>query len=339
MGYSRVTGEFGKGYEAPDLLNTPTIFNGTEVKKTILCLSILSVCLPTIAQQALPAGIVPLEGEMILRLTPKHASRCTTKKNEKKPGEFFGTRSTTMGTSEIFEEAQGKLKFQIIIGDALSYIRVTADVKPDRSGLSLTTPEFQTNMEVPEKDRQQFEAMKQIFAKLPEMGTFGIGKPLRQGIVVQDIEIACKIFPGSSGSEKSSGGYRVLGTTSEWGRESIVFGGDQAVSCRMPGTLWHMQTKGWLAVDRLSGLVARSSTWTSLKVDGQSGISESTDDMECAVTGEVISTAKGKTPPLENSSTPGSIEHRLLELKLLLDKGLITNEQYEQKRTEILKAL
>lgn len=309
------------------------------MKKTILCLSILSVCWPSIAQQALPAGIVPLAGEMILRLTPKHASRCTNKKNEKKPGEFFGTRSTTMATSEIFEEAPGNLKYQIIAGDALNYLRVTADVKQDGSGLSSTTPEFQTNMEVPEKDRWQFEAVKQIFTKAIESGVSRIGKPLRQGIVVEDVEAVCKIFPGSSGAEKMSGGYRVLGTTFERGRENIVLGGERSVSCRMPGTLWHMHEKGWVAIDRLSGLVAGSSSWASLNVDGQSGTGESTDDMECIVTGEVIRAAKSKSPPLENTSTPGSSEQRLLELKLLLDKGLITKEQYEQKSTEILKTL
>jgi hypothetical protein len=244
-----------------------------------------------------------------------------------------------MGTTEIFEEAPGSLKFQTIAGDAFNYFRVTADVKPDGSGFSSTTPEFKTNMEVPEKDRWQLEAAKEMFTKALESGVSAIGKPLRQGSVEGAAEVVCKFFPGSSGVEKMSGGYRVLGTTFERGRENIVFGGERSVSCRMPGTLWHMHEKGWDAIDRLSGLVAGRSSRAILSVDGLSGTGDVTEDTECVVTGEVVRALKGNSPLLENTSTPGSSEQRLLELKSLLDKGLITKEQYEKKSAEILKTL
>jgi hypothetical protein len=39
------------------------------------------------------------------------------------------------------------------------------------------------------------------------------------------------------------------------------------------------------------------------------------------------------------ASSGKSLEARLTELKGLMEKGLITQEQYEQKRADILKAL
>ena len=42
---------------------------------------------------------------------------------------------------------------------------------------------------------------------------------------------------------------------------------------------------------------------------------------------------------VENSAAPGSAEERLTELRKLYDQRLITEEEYEAKRQEILKQL
>lgn len=328
----------GKVNLAPALLNVLVILIEISVKKSILGLSVLSVCWSSLAQQPLPTNIVPLNGEVILRLTPKHVARCTAKKNETKPGEFFGTRNTEFGTVEIFEESPGNPKLSFVVGDAMNYFRVVADVKPDGSGLMPTTPEIQTNMQATEKDRQQFEAVKQILVQMPKFGSFAIGVPLRQGSAVS-LGDTCQLFPGASGTEKRSGEYRVLGITAVMGRESIIFGGEESVSCILPGTSLNMHVKGWRAIDQQSGVTTASSTISKVSVNGKSGEATSSEDRECIVTGEVSRSAKGQSPGLGNMSTPGASEQRLLELKLLLDKGLITKEQYEQKSTEILKTL
>lgn len=307
------------------------------MKKFILGLLVLSVYWSSLAQQPLPPNIIPLNGEVILRLTPKHAARCTAKKNETKAGEFFGTRSTDFSTVEIFEETPGTLKLSFVVGDAINYFRILADVKPDGSGLLLTTPEIQTNIQPSEKDRQQFEAVKQILMKIPKMGSFAIGVPLRQGIAVS-LGDTCQLLPGASGTEKRSGGYSVLGKTTVMGRESIILGGEESVSCFLPGTSLNMHIKGWWAIDRQSGVSAASSTFSTASVTGKSGEATTSEDRECVVTGEVSSSAKGQSPGVGKMSTPASSEQRLLELKLLLDKGLISKEQYEQKSTEILKS-
>jgi len=55
----------------------------------------------------------------------------------------------------------------------------------------------------------------------------------------------------------------------------------------------------------------------------------------------VFDLAKFLTPPVEEQATPepGSVAERLRELKQLLDQGLITPEEYEQKRKQILEGL
>lgn len=328
-----------KVYLAPALFNGLIILIETSMKKYILGLSVLSVFLPTLAQQPLPTNIVPLNGEVILRLTPKHVARCTTKKNEAKPGEFFGTRSTYFGTQEIFEESLGNPKLSFVVGDAMNYFRIVAEVKPDGSGLMPTTPEIQTNMQATtEKDRQEFEAVKQILVQMPKLGSFAIGVPLRQGSAVS-LGDTCQLFPGSSGTERRSGEYRVLGVTAVMGRESIVLGGEESVSCILPGTSLNMHVKGWWAIDQQSGVTTASSTISKASVTGKSGEATTSEDRECVVTGGFSRSDKGQSPGLGNMSTPGASEQRLLALKLLLDKGLITKEQYEQKSTEILKTL
>jgi hypothetical protein len=43
--------------------------------------------------------------------------------------------------------------------------------------------------------------------------------------------------------------------------------------------------------------------------------------------------------PIQNNAGAKSVEQRLFELKSLMDKGLITSAQFEQKRIEILNSL
>jgi hypothetical protein len=46
-----------------------------------------------------------------------------------------------------------------------------------------------------------------------------------------------------------------------------------------------------------------------------------------------------KNPPSSSSASAGSVEDRLARLKALFDKGLLTKEDYERKKAEILKEL
>ena len=287
------------------------------------------------AQQSLPSGIVPFNGEITLRLTPTYQARCTTKKHEKKPGEFFGTRSTEIGTIEVFENPAGELKQSIVIGDALNYFKIILDLKDDGSGFLPKEAEYQTNVKASDKELQQFEPIKQMINRMSEISGWAIGIPLRSGRIVPQGDV-CKILPGAQGTDKRTGGFRVLGTTTIFGRESVVLSGQESISCGLPGTSLNMQSKGWWAFDRQSGLSIASSTVTVASVPAQNDNFTGTEDRECSITAAPIVTQRASKPVPGVSTTN---EQRLMEIKSLLDKGLITREQYEQKSAEILKAL
>jgi membrane protease subunit (stomatin/prohibitin family) len=63
------------------------------------------------------------------------------------------------------------------------------------------------------------------------------------------------------------------------------------------------------------------------------------DEKECVRILSNFEKQQKKTTQQKEAPKEGKIEARLQELKTLLDKGLITTEEYEKKRTEILKEL
>jgi hypothetical protein len=293
------------------------------------------------AQQLLPTNITPLIGEVTLRFTPKHTSRCTIKTEKTKPGDSAATSSTSLATAEVYESSPGVPKYGISIGDAINYMRIVMDVKADGSGVIPNAITFDTNMLVPEHDRSQFEALKQIMTKMTSASafSFAIGVPLRQGSVV-GIGDLCQFLPGAMGTEKQSGETRVLGTMSEMGRERVIIGGEESVSCFVPGTTLTVSVKGWWAFDQQSGLIAASSSVAKASAHEKWGTSLTSEDKECVVTGELTKSATSTLPragKVSTPSAPSASEKKLRELKSLYNKGLIDKERYDQKVQSILR--
>jgi len=298
-------------------------------KSLIVALTALTTGI-TCAQQALPPGTAPFSGEITVRYTPTFESRCTVKKYEKKPGEFFGSRETMIGTSGVFEDSQGVPKLSMVVNVGANYFRLLIGLKEDGSGIASNELEIQTDMSMTAEAK---DMMKEVMFNMMKKDAMSIALPLRVGSDMS-IDNICEIFPQGRTITKA-GRYAVIGMAAIRGRESIIISGEQAITCTVANEQMSMKMKGWRAIDRQSGLTAGSSGAIVATAPGQDNTT-STEDHECVISGSLTKAPKAISP---GSSGSKSIEQRLSELKSLFDKGLITKEQFEKKRDEVLKTL
>jgi len=314
-------------------------------KSLIVALTALTAGI-SCAQQALPQDIVLLNGEVTLRYTPNFEARCTKKSYEKKSGDFFGERKTTIETSSILEVSPGVSKF-IKTAEAEGFdVRLSFDVNEDGTGLKSTEPDIQFklnkndswNSNIPGVSKEALDKVKLFLGgMIKTMGDSnfsGIGQPLRQGSSVM-LPNLCEFIPEGR-TLSTSGGSSVAGTAVILGRENIIFSSEQTATCIWSNFQMNLEQKGWYAVDRQSGLRPASSLTINMTMDFKGFTFTSTEDIECTITG-----APTIAPQPTASGVPGSksVEQRLSELKSLFDKGLITKEQFEKKRDEVLKSL
>ncbi len=293
-----------------------------------------------LAQSPLPPGTAPFSGEITVRYTPTFESHCTVKKHEKKPGEFFGSLETTSVTGGVFEDSQGVLKLSSVADTGALYMRLLITLKEDGSGFASNELELQVGRPgLTAEDKKSLPIITDPRIKELMFNTIKIGLgrtvefPLRLGSDMSMTDV-CKIFPQGRTTTKA-GRYEVIGTAAIRGRESIIYDGEETFTCTLADKQFTMQMKGWEAIDRQSGLLAGLSQAVVMTEQG-GNVTTSTEDRECVISGSLTRTPKAISP---GSSGVKSIEQRLIELKTLMDKGLISQEQYEQKRVEILKAL
>jgi hypothetical protein len=288
----------------------------------------------SLAQQPLPKNLEPLSSPITISYTPKFDARCTTKTYEKKSSDLFGTRTSANNNYSIYEDASGELKYA---GGgeygAGKFVRVVVGLKPGGIGFASAPPILETNEDLSPDAKATFQTM--IEGGLKNGGAIGfIGKPLTQGL--SSAPDFCQLFSRGN-THVSSGGMTVVGSAVIEGRKSLVLSGGQSFKC-LPvygfGGLT-MTYKGWQAIDVQSGLpIASSSVIEDIRSTGE--IIRSTEETQCLITGSLVQTQQ---PTPSTTLAPKTSELRLIELKALLDKGLITQQQFEQKRTEIVRDL
>ena len=283
------------------------------------------------AQTSIPPDITPFAGEITLRYAPKFESRCTVKKTEQKPDESAINSMTESETTSVFKDPAGVLKFSMVTNSGVNYFRLTANINEDTSAPSSEAPEITTDLPLSEKELGTVkEFALHTLKKGSDMGL--IGKPLRQGASYSfDL---CALLPGFV-TEKQSGDWKVLGVAVIKGRESIVVGGEQSATCSYSGKQMSFETKGWSSYDRQSGLAGASSAAWVVSIPGKtSGIGS--EDQECVIVGEL---AKPSSATAHGALPAKSTEQRLIELKALLKKGLITREIYQKRSSEIINEM
>lgn len=301
------------------------------MRKYLALVILASLASVAAAQQALPSGMIPLNGEVTLKYTPSFDSRCTIKGYSKKSGSIFGDRLTQYAIYSVFEE-RNVVKLAMRMNVDANYIRIVFPLDEVSGAFVATNPEFQTDIQMSAEDRERLpEFAGPMFNGLKAALAAVIGPTLKQG---SSVELGtCEIIPEGK-TQANFGRSVVAGTATIRGRESLVISTDQTGTCILPDGQFTMQAKGWQAFDRQSGLPAAVSWVMSVNIPDKGSIAM-TDDRECEISG--TPTKAVSTSP---SSTNGkSVEKRLLELKSLLDKGLINQDNFEQKRLEILKSL
>lgn len=283
------------------------------------------------AQGALPSNIKPLDGEVIIRLIPGFESRCTKNSYEKNPGDFFGKRKSETSSVKIYEETPGVAKLAFTTYTGLNYLRITLPLNSEGTGFASAEADIDSDLNMPS------ELVIKLKSVVPQLmnkasGYSILGNTLQQGTSIKDD--FCDLFPGGQTLSKS-GQFVVTGTSQIKGRESIIISGNKSLDCGIGAKTISYLLNGWYAFDLQSGLQSINSISSIAKsIDG---VTESTEDNECVITG---SPTKAPQPmPTNTIQIDNSNEKRLIELRALFEKGLITPEQYEKKRSDIINKL
>ena len=259
------------------------------------------------AELPLPSPIFPIASGTVLKLVPNNQATCTS--------------ANSTAIMRVQREQNGKMS--LIASSELEGKKFEIMLPLNSNGTGLSPEEPQFKFDEKEVLDEFLKVIKPMLTVTAKKSLFAIGRPLSQNQSIVVSEGICSIFPQGS-TKAHSGSFKVMGIAMIRGRESIIFKGEETLACQMQGkVLPEMRIIGWSAIDKLSGLY--SDTSVTIKMDE----STSTEDTECVFADE------------NRPSTPAqrSAEQRLLELKSLMDKGLINQEQYEAKQKDVLKSL
>ena len=264
---------------------------------------------------ALPYGITPLNGEVRILYRPGFESTCIEKIEsdpDQKPIE---------SVKKLFLDAAGRLKFTVKVEN----FSVVADVNNDGSAIT------HGSLRVLTEDKAAKDFANKILKDLEKafIDYSPIGKSLKQNSDLSASNL-CEIFPGGKSSFFSTFKRKVSGVAHIHGRPSLILKSDIETSCTLE-QIGKMAISGysWESIDLQSGLNSDSGSHMRLKMSN-------IPDMDMKTVSSCVISDTAQTTA---ASSGKSLEARLTELKGLMEKGLITQEQYEQKRTDILKAL
>lgn len=307
---------------------------------TLSALLILLSFVPICSASSAPP-VKPLSGELVLRLNPASTSSCTTTTDERLDGQV-SARSVTKSATRISEKTLGNPVLTLLTDDPVAdSVRMQAQINVGRTkvnkilSLEIRKPNQKNWVDVDSlegKDAEEPQRMKTSIGKLMENFSEAsqLGRPLKSGMPSgMDIGDVCSALTGAS-KGKSSGGFTVLGIGLIKGREALISEGALALQCNLSHSSVSIEVQGWQAIDIGSGL--QSGGYLKSKVDLESGQSFTKElQMDCLVSSD--------SSPATPSSDSTDARRRLSELKDLFERGLITNDQYEYKRNEIVKSL
>lgn len=269
----------------------------------------------SMAEATLPYGITPLNGEIRILYRPGFESTCT-QRIESDPDD-----KPSKTVEKLFLDAAGRLKFTT----KRDNFSIVGDVNNDGSSIT------RGSLRVLTEDKAASDFANKIFKDLEK--TFidysPIGKSLKQNSDLSSSNF-CEIFSSGSSSFPPTFKRKVYGVAQIHGRPSLILKSDIETTCTLD-QIGKMAISGysWESIDLQSGLNSDSGSLMRLKMSNIPDI-----DMKIVSSCVISETAQTTAAP-----SGKSLEARLTELKSLMDKGLITKEQHEQKRADILKAL
>lgn len=278
----------------------------------------------SMAEETLPYGITPLNGEIRLLYRPGFVSTCI----ERNESDTKDEPSETV--TELFLDSAGQFKFEMKMDNFSAIADVNFDGSAILAGSLKFIAEDQATNEF-SKEMLKNEFFSKLFKDLEKAFIVysPIGKYIKQN---SDLSAAnlCEIFPGGKSKVFSTFSRKVSGIAQIHGRPSLILKSDIKTTCTLD-KLGQMAISGyaWESIDLQSGLNSDGGGQMLLKMGSEPEVNMKTFT-SCVITDATQAIA---------ASSRKSLEERLTELKGLMEKGLITQDQYEQKRADILKAL
>ena len=280
--------------------------------------------------QPLPAGTAQFAGNLEVRYTPGFEARCTKVAYERANGEPRGSETTSDEVWAVYETAPRRAKISL----ARDGFRMVMGLNESRTGLSSPTIELESD--VPHSP-EEMKIANDVIAKFGESFYKNIKFPTTMRMGSDRFPSSfCEIFPGGRTISKTGRSSVAIGVSPVRGRDAIVFAGEGTMTCAFAGMKsFSSRFQGWEAIDIQSGLPSDSSIF--IESIGETGrpVGDTTEDKKCII----ASTNSTSSPPPVGAVVEKSAEQRLIELKSLFDKGLISKEEYEHKRGGILKGL
>ena len=303
-------------------------------------------------QEALPNGVQPSNLSGTFSYKPAFQGACTIKLGARNSSSWGWTRNETGVLTAVSEVAKDKHVYSVLIADkrdnsemrmsfALgdnggSFVSEKIESRSYPGAVWAEAPLYVKRQDEPASDRdipyQVWQALLALHDS--DLSTKFIGQSLAQGG-----SIKAAICPGSAPSSVV-GGFSVIGKTQLSGRSVLIVAGEASEECYFDGHNVAVTDKGWAAIDVHSGLLVKQSTKRVLKSQNKMFEGESSDDRSCVISGSpVVAQRPSDAPSVSSPSINPSVAQRLKELKELKDQGLITQDQFEKKSAEILKAL
>lgn len=307
--------------------------------KNILAMICCLTANVTFAQQPLPQAIRPLNQELLLTLNPSFTASCIKNTSEKKDGAAAAASSIKM-TVATFEDLKGNVKYSLVMPLDRFYFKMIVDLPPARTSLTglvnLEMAEYESGPwkdteALKGKDKEEITKVKELLEILFKSlnSVLAIGRPLRQGTLISTD--FCSFVPNAS-TQSSSGGFAVTGLANLNNRENVVLSGSLTSACYIGTDKLEMGVQGWYAVDVESGIISNQAYTTKLSLRSK-GTTTTVESVNCFIDGTL---SKSRT---QSPAGAGSTEQRLIELRSLFEKGLISKEHFEKKQADIVNAL
>jgi hypothetical protein len=265
-------------------------------------------------QTIVPYGVRPLSTDIRLLYRPGFESKCSSIPE--------GQGDNVETSASLALDSVGQLNYRLRVDNITAIFDINEDGFPSFG----KSPVFETN-DSTVMDPKIIELIEKLVASVPP-GFGVVGKTLRQGGELAAIDI-CKSLPGAT-SNVNSLKRKVVGTVGINDRSSLIISTNGTVSCNVQGEKIELGVNGWESFDLQSGLLGSSVAKMTVKLPNETRnwIMKS----DCNISKTSIN-SKATDP------TGKTAEQRLLEIKSLMDKGLITKEQYDMKREDIIKLL
>jgi hypothetical protein len=300
------------------------------MKKILIAMSLLASTPAWSVFPALPFPLSKLDQPITLRLVPNATVRCT-KTEQFNLGLERTPAKSEQTTFYLAKNSSGKTRLGV--GSDSSDLKIFFSVRTDGSGLVKTDPEVETNAQMTSVEKTQLiepqRAMLDIFI---DFYNSSLGKSLQQDVSIPwDMPDICAVFAGSPGVRNNAATLKVVGKALVNNRQTLIALGESKNICNIQNNKLQIDVNGWYAFDITSGMP--TNRYEEIKATiPVLGVVSGTTTHDCTVVGNI-------TPRNSSPLNSRSIEDRLLDLKSLYEKGLITKDRYENRTSQILENL